>query len=98
MSTEDVYRKISGMDNISIYDGVRLAQPDEVWNFKRGDGIEKAILFANILISRDIDTTLRIEISEGNVNVHLNNQVFRFSTSKKLEKEIILKGYDCTIR
>ena len=34
----------------SIYDGAtRLAQPDEVWNFRRGDGFEKALMIANIL-------------------------------------------------
>ncbi|MEI6646587.1 MAG: hypothetical protein WCP12_11175 [bacterium] len=37
----------------SIYDGsTRLAQPDEVWNFKHGDGLEKAILMASILHNR----------------------------------------------
>ena len=38
----------------SIYEGqTRLAQPDEVWNFKRGDGLEKAILIASILHNRN---------------------------------------------
>ena len=37
----------------SIYDGpARLAQPDEVWNFRRGDGFEKALLVANVARSR----------------------------------------------
>ena len=26
-----------------------MAQPDEVWNFRRGDGFEKALLVANVL-------------------------------------------------
>ena len=25
---------------------IRIAQPDEVWNFQRGDGLEKAITLA----------------------------------------------------
>ena len=33
-----------------LYDGPsRLAQPDEVWNFGRGDGLEKCLLAANVL-------------------------------------------------
>ena len=98
LSQKDVFEKIAAMDNISIYDGVRLAQPDEVWNFKRGDGIEKAILFANILISRSLNTPARIEISNGNANLYFKNEIFRFTTSKKIEKEIILERPDNTIK
>lgn len=39
--------------NESIYEeSFRVAQPDEVWNFKRGDGFEKALLLGNILQDR----------------------------------------------
>ena len=42
--------RIAALPNESIYDGPsRLAQPDEVWNFGRGDGIEKCLLAANVL-------------------------------------------------
>ena len=41
---------VESWPDLSIYDGAgRLAQPDEVWNFRRGDGFEKALLVANIL-------------------------------------------------
>jgi hypothetical protein len=42
-STEDVFNILYDMPDNSIYDSNRLAQPDEVWNFGRGDGIEKSI-------------------------------------------------------
>jgi hypothetical protein len=42
-STEDVFNILHDMPDNSIYDSNRLAQPDEVWNFRRGDGIEKSI-------------------------------------------------------
>ena len=48
-TADEAYHLVSGMPNDSIYDGQRLAQPDEVWNFGRGDGVEKALLFANFL-------------------------------------------------
>ncbi|MCL2105403.1 MAG: hypothetical protein FWH21_10250, partial [Kiritimatiellaeota bacterium] len=42
--------QVGGWNTESIYDGAtRLAQPDEVWNFRRGDGFEKALMVANIL-------------------------------------------------
>jgi hypothetical protein len=40
--------RIDALVGESIYDGTsRLAQPDEVWNFARGDGLEKCLLAAN---------------------------------------------------
>ncbi|MHC4426033.1 MAG: hypothetical protein ACYSYV_08060, partial [Planctomycetota bacterium] len=44
MSVEQVYAWLGQMKNISIYDGKRLAQPDEVANYRTGDGLEKAFL------------------------------------------------------
>ena len=49
--------KLAAMDNTSIYDGTRIAQPDEVWNFSRGDGLEKALCLMNIVRSRMPDST-----------------------------------------
>lgn len=44
---------IAALPDESIYDDPgRLAQPDEVWNFGRGDGLEKALLLADILYKR----------------------------------------------
>ena len=45
-----VLARISDLPNASIYDGTsRLAQPDEAWNYGRGDGLEKCLLAANVL-------------------------------------------------
>ena len=53
-ATETVAR-IAALPNESIYDGPsRLAQPDEVWNFGRGDGLEKCLLAANVLGGTEI--------------------------------------------
>ena len=47
--------RIAALPNESIYDDPsRLAQPDEVWNFGRGDGLEKCLLAANILGGTEI--------------------------------------------
>ncbi len=53
LSDDDVVAAIEGLENESIYDEAgRLAQPDEVWNYQRGDGVEKAVMLANILGAR----------------------------------------------
>ena len=47
MSEEAVVHWAEQLPNESIYDGpARLAQPDEVWNFRRGDGLERALTVA----------------------------------------------------
>ena len=54
MNEQELITHVSTWPDESIYDGAtRLAQPDEVWNFKHGDGLEKAILVASILNNRD---------------------------------------------
>ena len=64
--TERILQKfthiLKEMPDESIYDGKRLALPDEVWNFKRGDGIEKALLLADFLIHKNNSSTVSIEI------------------------------------
>lgn len=50
LSEADALRRIAALETESIYDGPsRVAQPDEVWNFGRGDGLEKCFLAANRL-------------------------------------------------
>jgi len=47
--------RIADLGDESIYDGPsRLAQPDEVWNYGTGDGLEKCLLAANILGGTEI--------------------------------------------
>jgi hypothetical protein len=50
MPQEKVLDSVDALACKSIYDGPsRLAQPDEVWNFSRGDGLEKCLLVANAI-------------------------------------------------
>ena len=49
-SASEIIKAVSALENVSIYDGTgRIATSDEVWNFGRGDGLEKCILAANAL-------------------------------------------------
>lgn len=75
MHVDQVYAFLQSMENISIYPDVnRLALPDEVWNFQRGDGLEKALLFASILKDKMPDVSLHLLVENG--KAMLNNYVF----------------------
>ena len=39
LGDDELFQCLEEMDCESIYDGSRLAQPDEVWNFQTGDGL-----------------------------------------------------------
>ncbi len=53
LEREALIDTVTALDNHSIYDDPgRLAQPDEVWNFQRGDGMERAVLLATLLRAR----------------------------------------------
>ena len=52
---DEVMARIAALGDESIYDGPsRLAQPDEAWNFGRGDGLEKCLLAANVIGGTEI--------------------------------------------
>jgi len=86
-SIEQVYSQLTALSNESIYDGTRLAQPDEVVNYNTGDGIEKAFALANILRRRKSDAVIQINVDETNAIVKSDKE-YVFTTSKGLKKQI----------
>lgn len=93
----EVYSILKELPVESIYDGNRLALPDEVWNFRRGDGIEKAFLLADLLLHNDKSTTISIEIDQSKVLLTTGQHEFHFTSHKKLRKSIQIKGKDYKI-
>jgi hypothetical protein len=87
-SVDEAYQLISNMPNESVYDTVRLAQPDEVWNFGRGDGIEKAILLANYSYNNFNTNNLSLKVSKHTAILMLNEKEYNFKTNKSLEKKV----------
>lgn len=80
----EVYTELSSWPDESIYDGNRLALPDEVVNFKRGDGMEKVITFINILKSGNRNG-YTMEQSGPEIVISLDKEEYKFYTSKSLE-------------
>jgi hypothetical protein len=89
---QEVYGLLRAMPDESIYDGQRLALPDEVWNFRRGDGIEKALLLADFLNYRHPDSQLEIEINNHEVTLKFRERKFHLRSQKKFRKSIKISG------
>ncbi|MDE6494062.1 MAG: hypothetical protein K2L50_05765 [Bacteroidales bacterium] len=95
LNMDEIFSRISGFENKSIYEGARLAQPDEVWNFQRGDGLEKAFLLWNILRNRCrttgaellVDKEVILRVCQQDVP---ETKEFRFSSEKGLKKNLPL--------
>jgi len=91
-SVAEVYNILDRMPDESIYDGNRLALPDEVWNFGRGDGIEKAFLLGDFIMQKDPSSSLMIEIRNKQVSLSFNGEDYFFSSSKPFRKSVKISG------
>ncbi|MFC2069152.1 hypothetical protein ACFLTP_09145 [Chloroflexota bacterium] len=88
LGNDDLKQEIGAMPNESIYDGPgRLAQPDEVWNYGRGDGLEKCVLIANILHSRMPDEEMAIVVCPDSACLKVGQDAYEFSSRKALKEQ-----------
>jgi len=74
MSVPEVYDWLQKMPAASIYDRNRLAQPDELANYLTGDGLEKAILLANVLRHRAPDQELHLDVDNSSIVLHAGRE------------------------
>jgi len=89
MSIKEIYAWLEQMKDDTIYDGRRLAQPDEVANYKTGDGLEKAFLLANVIRERNPEQEVEI-ITDKEQVILKGRHEHRFVSNKNLEKSIII--------
>jgi hypothetical protein len=89
MSVEQAYDWLSGLANESIYPDRRLAQPDEVANYGRGDGIEKALTLANVIRQRIPEQDTEIVVQRNSVVLKGQNE-YRFLSGKEFQKRITI--------
>ena len=93
MTAEEMLAHVHGLDEGSIYDDPgRLAQPDEVWNYGRGDGAEKAVLLASVLMPLE-RADARITFDAGQVNLEVGERTVGFSSSKGLPDAVWQVAY-----
>ena len=91
MSIEQVHRWLEQMSNVSIYDGSRLAQPDEVVNYNTGDGIEKAFVLANAIRRRFPQRSIDICVDNAQVTLSADGR-YCFKSQKNLTKKVKMAG------
>lgn len=96
-SPDEIYQTVSGLKNKSIYDGSRLSQPDEVWNFRRGDGAEKAFLMADALMHNYPESQIDIKISGDKAVLNFAGTDFSFDTVKGHTRSISIRGNSYTV-
>jgi hypothetical protein len=82
MELPGIFAELQSWPNESIYDSNRLALPDEVVNYRRGDGIEKAVTMVNVARARHIKITR--EQHPGQIILKVPGNKFVFHTSKNL--------------
>ncbi len=90
-SVEEVFHVLNTMPDESIYDDKRLALPDEIWNFKRGDGIEKSLLLADFIIKKESSASVSINIDHLKVYLRTGNKDFVFNSGKNFRKSIQIR-------
>lgn len=91
MSLEQVLTWLNQMGSVSIYDGKRLAQPDEVANYKTGDGLEKAFLLANVIRQRNPAQNIEIVSDKSEVVLKGPDQ-YRFASAKDFQKQLSISA------
>jgi hypothetical protein len=89
---DEVYRILQEMPDRSIYSDNRLAQPDEVWNYGVGDGMEKAFVLMACMKAAGGESLIRFEARDIEAAVILNDREYLFSSAKRWRKTLIIQG------
>ena len=91
MPVEEIYAWLGQIKNVSIYDGRRLAQPDEVANYRTGDGLEKAFLLADVIREKNPEQGVEI-IANGTDIILKGRGEHRFLSAKGLKKQVTISA------
>ncbi len=76
------------MADESIYDSTRAAQPDEVWNARRGDGFEKAVTLAAVLHARKPDISFTLKAAGETATLTFDGKEYAFASKKGLTLDL----------
>ncbi|MBI4976925.1 MAG: hypothetical protein HZC28_05550 [Spirochaetes bacterium] len=82
MDAESVHAWLNTFRPESIYDGTRLAQPDECVNYTSADGIEKAVCLGVVMHERSPGASITIEVKDGKAQVSGSGRHYLFETQK----------------
>jgi len=84
LSPQQAYTVLAGFTDESIYHDDRIAMPDEVWNFRMGDGFEKSVVMANLLKHCFPDGEGALEKKGSLVRIIHNSGIYSYQTNKNI--------------
>ncbi len=88
LSETEVLARYAQWPDESIYpEPGRLAQPDEVCNFRRGDGLERILALAVILRERNRDPDVRIDLESGTARLSRGGRTLMALPSRKTPRQ-----------
>lgn len=90
LDDETLIEAVCSWPEASIYEGPRLAQPDETWNFSTGDGAEKILLLAHMLKARHPAQTCTVEVTPDSANLTIGDLNCKLPSCKGLENTFIV--------
>jgi hypothetical protein len=90
LSDGSLIQILTSLPSESIYDGPRLAQPDEVWNYQTGDGLEKAVLLAVVWKKRHPDDPMELIVKPDHIELTLSERTVSFASAKGLNNRLSL--------
>lgn len=98
MSAEQIHTWLTGLPGASIYDGTRLAQPDEVANYNTGDGVEKAFLMASVLSRRGEQKNFTLAIRpDSAVLTTADGKRYAYASQKGLTADLAIDENGITV-
>lgn len=89
-SLEESYMILRDFTNQSIYHNGQYAQPDEVINYWRGNGLEKAIAFSSLVLNREKDSHIRILSTEEKTEVYFHKNLWVFPGLEGFSGEFLI--------
>lgn len=99
MTAEQIHSWLAGLPGASIYDGARLAQPDEVTNYNTGDGVEKAFLTASVLSRRGEQKQFTLAIRPDKaILTAADGKRFEYVSAKGLTADIEIDENGSTVK
>lgn len=93
LNDQDVADRIHALTDASVYDSTRAAQPDEVWNFQRGDGLEKALALGAVWLQRHPQSPWTLTCDGSTSRIQVGDLDHAFPGSKGLQAEYHSSGH-----
>lgn len=88
LTDDEVIARLNEFAPTSIYEDTRAAQPDEVWNYRCGDGFEKALCAANVLRARHPGEAFVMELDGSTATLRAGSRTWSWPGAKGFSRRL----------